>query len=393
MKLLTPALILLLTAAAADAAGPALIDAARYASLQEAIDALPPEGGQVAIPPGIWEIQQPLELRTGEVTLQGSGPATHIVNLNEAGEPAVRLRAADRDANPRSRIWRLELRNLRLSGNPQSGHGIYAEGINEIFINGVGVDRHGGDGIRLVDCYENPRVIGNMITYNGAAGLHVDRGHDILVSSNQFEENLDAVVCVDSFNLTVNGNSIDDHLRHGVVIENTHASLVGNNMIEECKGTGVVLDRDCYGITVNGNAFAQDEGGAVALIDAWGTTISGNAFTRLRQASITIGPKAGRITVTGNNFSNSYLGEGRLKGAYPARGIVLNGTEDILISGNTFTGLEGPAVSAQADCRRVLVVGNLMADLHRENNGRGPALQLEGVADLILENNLLPADR
>jgi hypothetical protein len=34
-----------------------------------------------------------------------------------------------------------------------------------------------------------------------------------------FEENQDALHCLDGFNLTVTGNDLDDHLGHGVVIE------------------------------------------------------------------------------------------------------------------------------------------------------------------------------
>ena len=60
----------------------------------------------------------------------------------------------------------------------------------------------------------------------------IDAGHDIVVNANQFEENNDGLRCVDSFNLTCNGNNFDDHLRHGVVIENTYGSVVSGNMIQ-----------------------------------------------------------------------------------------------------------------------------------------------------------------
>ena len=55
--------------------------------------------------------------------------------------------------------------------------------------------------------------------------------------------NLDALRCLDPFNLCMTGNCVDDHLRHGVVIENTYGSIVSGNMIEECNGTAVILDR------------------------------------------------------------------------------------------------------------------------------------------------------
>ena len=117
----------------------------------------------------------------------------------------------------------------------------------------MAVDHHGGNGIVLKDCYEDPRLVGNIITYNAAAGVLLEGCHDIVVSANQFEENQDAFRCLDSFNLCMTGNNVDDHLRHGVVIENTYGSIVSGNMIEECNGTAMILDRDCYGITVSAN--------------------------------------------------------------------------------------------------------------------------------------------
>ena len=68
----------------------------------------------------------------------------------------------------------------------------------------------------------------------GAAGI--DK-----VSIGMFEENLDALTCVDGFNLCMTGNNLDDHLRFGVVIENTYGSVVSGNMIEECAGTAIII--------------------------------------------------------------------------------------------------------------------------------------------------------
>ena len=60
---------------------------------------------------------------------------------------------------------------------------------------------------------------------------------------------------------------LDDHLRDGVVIENTYGSVVAGNMIEECAGTAIVLDRDCYGITLSANVIAHETSGGIDLRD------------------------------------------------------------------------------------------------------------------------------
>ena len=65
--------------------------------MQAALDAIPAEGGVVRLPPGTFEITEPLVLTKGDVLIQGSGAATHIVNKNTAGEPALVVRHPDHD--------------------------------------------------------------------------------------------------------------------------------------------------------------------------------------------------------------------------------------------------------------------------------------------------------
>lgn len=365
-----------------------VIDAAKYPTLQAALDAVPEAGGLVKLPPGDFELTTPLVLSRENTRLEGAGDATRLINRNQAGQPALLIRPKNRDTDQKARHWRVQLAGFRVSGNPKSGDGIRAEGINELFVHGLSIDRHGGHGLSLVDCYENPRVAHCNITYNGQAGLNILGGHDMIVNANQFEENQDAVRCIDSFNLCLNGNNIDDHLRHGVVIENTYGSVLSGNMIEECKGTAVVLDRDCYGITLSANVIAHNLGGGLDLIDAWGCAVTGNTFTIVAQRALVIGPGSGRITVTGNNFSSSWIG-GKTKRPKedPASGIILKGTTDIAITGNVFTGLADHAVQADEDCVRLVVAGNVMADLHRTAREKRPALDLESAKETVVGDN------
>ena len=193
--------------------------------------------------------------------------------------------------------------------------------------------------------------------------MNLLRCHDIVVCGNQFEENQDALRCIDSFNLCMNGNNLDDHLRHGVVIENTYGSVLSGNMIEECKGTAVVMDRDCYGNTVSANVLAHNFSGGVDLRDAWGCAVSANTLTMDTPFGVRVGPGAGRITISGNSFSNAYIG-GKVKRDDAAGGVLLQGTSEVVITGNIFTGLQQQAVETDAECRRIEVTGNGAADLN-----------------------------
>ncbi len=343
------------------------IDAAQFPSLQAALDALPGEGGIVRLPPGTFEIQTPLVLRRGDVLLEGSGTATHIKNTNQNGQPALVLEHPKGDqAKNDERLWRIELSNLRITGNDKSGPGLVAKRINEIFLHGVTVSYHGGDGLVLDHCYEDPRISSCLITYNKGTGLNLLGCHDIVVSANQFEENQDALHCIDSFNLCMTGNCLDDHLGHGAVIENTYGSVVSGNMIEECGGTALIMDRDCYGNTVSANVIAHN-GAGVDLRDAHGCAVSANTFTINKAFGARVGSGSGRITLTGNNFSNSYLGEGKVRRAttdLAAGGLQLEGTTDVAVVGNVFAGVRPKAVELPGDqSQRVNFSDNVLTDV------------------------------
>lgn len=276
-----------------------------------------------------------------------------------------------------------------MTGNAKSGHGIEARRINEIFIDGVTVSEHGGDGIHLYYCYEDPRVCDSLITYNKKTGLFLKGCHDIVVSANQFEENMDGLRCLDGFNLCMTGNNLDDHLGNGVVIENTYGSVVAGNMIEECKGSAIVLDRDCYGIALSANVIAHEESGGIDLRGAHGCTVSANVFTIVKQRALAIGPNSGRITVTGNNFSNSFIGQDKVKRSpddLAAAGIFLQGTQDITVTGNLFAGLSTQALSlGDIKSKRIVISNNVITDLDHDTQELEKALEHSLVA-----NNLAP---
>ncbi|MHC4536395.1 MAG: hypothetical protein ACYS6K_20790, partial [Planctomycetota bacterium] len=53
-----------------------VIDAGRYVTIQAAINALPDEGGVVRLPPGTFEISEPLKVTKSDVLIEGAGTAT-----------------------------------------------------------------------------------------------------------------------------------------------------------------------------------------------------------------------------------------------------------------------------------------------------------------------------
>jgi len=360
------------------------IDAAQYASLQAALEALPEQGGLVRLPAGEFEISEPLVIRTSDVTLIGAGTATHIKNMNIEGKSALILEHPQAKESSDNRLWRIHLANFRVTGNPNSGAGIEARLVNEIYVDGVTVSENGGDGVLLDHCYEDPRICSALITYNKGTGLNLLGCHDIVVSACQFEENHDALHCFDGFNLCMTGNCLDDHLNHGVVIENTYGSVVSGNMIEECAATAIILDRDCYGITVSANVIAHD-GAGVDLRDAHGCAVSANTFTIMKTDAVRIGANSGRIAVTGNSFSNSYIGEDKVRRGendLAAAGMTLQGTSDVAVTGNQFSSVRPFALAVSDGTKRVAVVGNVLTDVASQQN------ELKAS---VVDDNVLPA--
>lgn len=379
---------------------PTQLDAADYASLQAALDAVPVSGGLVRIPPGQFKITTPLIVRTAETRIVGSGAASHIINENTEGQPAILIRPSDAHfaADPKARLWRVQVADLRISGTEKSGDGLRAEFVQEIYLNGLSIDRNGGNGIHLVSCFENPRIANCMLTYNQDCGLRLFDCHDIIVSANHFEENQDAIHCADGFNLCATGNNIDDHLRHGIVIENTYGSVVSGNMIEECNGTAIILDRDCYGITLSANVIAHHLEGGIDLRDAHGCNIAANTFTIVHQFSVRIGPDSGRHTISANTFCNTYIGDGKDKrpaeGKTPmsideGAGILLEGARHINITGNCFSGLSTAAIWTKGNCRSLLITSNILTDCGRKLDKKASWINVKTATPSIVKENLI----
>ena len=360
---------------------PVQVEVKQGESIQAALDKLPESGGIVRIAPGNFVISEPLVVRTAETRIEGSGASTHIINKNEEEQPAIHIRPDAYAEDKKARLWRIQADNFRVSGNEKSGHGIFAQGIQEIFLHGVSIDHHGGHGIFLDFCFEDPRIADCILTYNKESGVHLVGNHDIVVDANHFEENNDALTCLDGFNLTFNGNNIDDHLRHGVVIENTYGSVVTGNMIEECAGTAIILDRDCYGITLSSNVIAHDLGGGIDMRDAWGCAISANTFTIIHKFGVRVSKDSGRLTITGNNFSNSYHGEGLMKRKEQhenewqidsGEGVLLESTENNVINGNVFSGMDAHAVLATGTSTGNSITDNIVTDYGRREAVENP---------------------
>jgi hypothetical protein len=196
----------------------------------------------------------------------------------------------------------------------------------------------------------------------------------------------------------MNGNNIDDHLGHGIIIENTYGSVVSGNMIEECNETAIILDRDCYGITLSANVIAHHLEGGIDLRDACGCTLSANTFTIAHKFSVRVAKDSERNTISANTFCNTYIGAGKDKrpkedktpmGIDEGTGVLLeDGVNGLMINGNTFTGLSTAAVWSTGEVRNAVVTSNLCMDCGRKLAKKSAWLAVNRKNSVILRDNL-----
>lgn len=83
-------------------------------AIQEALDRLP-AGGEIVLPPGTFEIHQPIILRHDHLTLRGSGPATILFLADQANCPVVILGSPTQSASHATA--HLRIADLQIDGN------------------------------------------------------------------------------------------------------------------------------------------------------------------------------------------------------------------------------------------------------------------------------------
>ena len=156
------------------------------------------------------------------------------------------------------------------------------------------------------------------------------------------------------------------------MVHNTYGSVIASNMIEECQGWAIVLDKDCYGTTISANVIAHEFTGGIDLRDAHGCAVSANTFTIVKKCGIAVRESSGSITISGNNFSDSWIstdggreiskrGDSATKSEEnpnEAAGILLESCEAVVITGNLFSRLSGEPVVKKGNCREVLLQAN-----------------------------------
>ena len=85
------------------------------AEIQQALDALPASGGEVVLPPGRFEVSQPIVLQRDHQTLRGSGAATVLHLADNANCPVIIM--GEPVNHPQQTVRHLRVGGLFIDGN------------------------------------------------------------------------------------------------------------------------------------------------------------------------------------------------------------------------------------------------------------------------------------
>ncbi len=163
-----------------------------FDNIQAAIDALPPEGGEVLIKPGNYNISSTIDIDKSDVIIRGSG-----FNTNITTSASIIVFRIGRNAVAN----RVLISNLLITG---SGAGsqwgiVWTNGIDGRVllckINGVGTNA-----INIEHKGSSGHIISNNTLVNcGNNGITVSEANDCLIENNLIQDNIDTGIVISNF--------------------------------------------------------------------------------------------------------------------------------------------------------------------------------------------------
>jgi len=211
---------------------------ATSAGIQQALDRLPERGGEVVLPPGNFEICQPIVLRRGHQILRGSGVETVLHLADSANCPVIIM--GEPVNHPKQTVKNLRVSNLFVDGNRlHQQHELWrlkGEG-SQIRNNGIQVQDVSDSTVENVICAHCRS--GGLVTTRGVQRL-------VVKNLNAFDNEFDGLACYETedslfteLNLHDNpgaGISLDLAFNHNVI---SNAVLTGNDL-------GIFMRASCY---------------------------------------------------------------------------------------------------------------------------------------------------
>ena len=240
-----------------------------YATVQEAIDALAPDG-TITIAPGTYEDGLTI---WKSLTLRGAGREQTILKaLPERGLVVSILPGVD-----------VRLERLGVTGSKLDGLNIYGNAaLQDCTISG---NQDDGIVIRGSSCIS---LEGNIISRNGGVGVFVVDSAQAEINNNQITDNVgkfgDGIEVRNNGRATIRDNTITGNDRIGVGLWEAAQATITNNMIAHNSSDGISIGHDeipneTVQAEISGNRIQHNRGCGVDTDDDRGIKITGRGNT------------------------------------------------------------------------------------------------------------------
>lgn len=306
-------------------------------AFQDAVDALPAEGGTVNVPAGTYLLDPVISVKLRSRMHLAMEPDARLVAKPNSAERAYVLSVQQVDDVEISggRIVGDRIAHAGTTG--EWGHGVMVRGANGITVRNLHISQCWGDGISIGGAKaaggqvvpSRDVVIADVVCDgNRRQGLTIGRSRQVRVYRSQF---------VDTGG-TLPGCGID--------VEPDAGDIAQDVRIEDCLvrgnwGAGIQLYRRVAGATIRGCTIEENRGDGVLVIGAQDCIVSGNVIRRNGLAGVGLRRGARNVLVDDNQFNGNRRNAGgansaSAKSAQSRHVTVAPETESIRITNNHY---------------------------------------------------------
>jgi parallel beta-helix repeat protein len=241
--------------------------------INEAITALPDDGGEIIILDGTYNITATIDVEKSNVSIRGNGAATILMRGWDSTtyEGVISLKSADY----------CKIQDLQIDGNnttytASNNNGVYLFSCSNNFITGVSSNNNGQVGINVQSNSDNNIFINN-IANNNVHGIRLYSSSGNTITGNIFKSNSEQGIYfyVNNNNNCIEGNLLTNNY-NGISIDVTcdNNTFVGN-MCDSNSNAGMYIHYSSYNI-VTGNSCNSNGTYGLYLNDCDSSTIVGN---------------------------------------------------------------------------------------------------------------------
>ena len=210
---------------------------ATSAGIQQALDRLPERGGEVVLPPGNFEVCQPIVLRRDHQILRGSGVETVLHLAASANCPVIIM--GEPVNHPKQTVKNLRVSDLFVDGNRlHQQHELWrlkGEG-SQIRNNGIQVQDVSDSTVENVICAHCRS--GGLVTTRGVQRL-------VVKNLNAFDNEFDGLACYETEDCLFTGLNLHDNPGAGISLDLAFNHNVISNAVLTGNDMGIFMRASC----------------------------------------------------------------------------------------------------------------------------------------------------